>query len=538
MVKIYRWNWTGLFGLLLGIQAMQAQPSHYVQVRTTNGVLEGVVSPDGLVRTFKGIPYAAPPVGPLRWKSPQPVQPWTGVRRAVDYAPRAMQGRIFDDMSFHDAGPSEDCLYLNLWIPENPPPGKLPVMVWIHGGGFIAGSSSESRQDAGNLSKKGVLVVSMNYRMGVFGFLALPELSQESGHGSSGNCGLLDQVAALEWVKANIATFGGDPDNVTIFGESAGSFSVSALMASPLAQGLFQRAIGESGAFFSATRPPKSRTEAEAAGVKFTQVAFGTTSIEALRAIPAKNLLKMALKQPREYFRPAIDGYFLPEDCLSIYAAGRQSHVPLLAGWNRDEGGFKSYFTNDAPTVKNYVTRAHAFFGTNAEAFLQAYPASTDAEAKRAAQDFAGDRFAGYATWKWLEMQLQTGGSPVYRYQFDQTLPLPANAKKGTEPTAPHACEIEYVFRMLSAKPLPWRPEDRAVSELMADYWTNFAKTGDPNGPGLPPWPAYHRQDGYPVMHLAATSGSAPDRRRDRYEFLDRDPFPKPAGKTVADLHP
>ena len=514
-------NWAVLLALLFGWQAARAQPLHTVQVRTANGVLEGVISADGMVRSFKGIPYAAPPVGPLRWKPPQPAPAWTGVREAMDYGPRPMQGRIFSDMIFRDHGPSEDCLYLNLWIPEHRPPGKLPVMVWIYGGGFAAGSTSEPRQDGGNLAKKGVLVVSFGYRLGIFGFLALPELSEESEYHASGDYGLLDQVAALQWVKTNIAAFGGDPDNVTIFGESAGSFSVSALIASPLAKGLFQRAIGESGAFFGPTLLAEPRVEAEATGLKFVTSAFDAHSLKDLRALPAKYLLRAGLKRSWDYFKPDIDGYFLPTNCLAIYAAGQQSHVPLLAGWNRDEGSFHSYFANDAPTVENYVARARAHFGTNAETFLKLYPAATDAEVRRAAQDFAGDQFIAYATWKWLEMQLQTGESPVYRYEFDQTLPLPANARPGTEPTAPHASEIEYVFRVLSAKKLPWRPEDQRVSELMAAYWTNFAKTGNPNGPRLPPWPAYDRQAGYPVMHFGADSGAAPDPHRARYEFLD-----------------
>src|ERR1017187_52136 len=235
-MRLHRYIWA--FVLSLAPAAMRAQQVSTVQVRTADGVLEGVVSADGKVRTFKGVPYAAPPVGPLRWKPPQPVSPWTGVRRAADYAPRPMQARVFNDMIFKDAGPSEDCLYLNLWMPANPTQATLPVMVWIYGGGFVAGSTSEPRQDGGNLSKKGVIVVSLNYRLGVFGFLAHPDLARESGRDASGNYGFLDQVAALEWVRRNIATFGGDPDNVTIFGESAGSFSVSALMASPLARGL------------------------------------------------------------------------------------------------------------------------------------------------------------------------------------------------------------------------------------------------------------------------------------------------------------
>ncbi|MGA9121457.1 MAG: carboxylesterase family protein [Bacteroidota bacterium] len=513
-----------LYALLFGMIAVHAQELRYVQQQTANGVLEGVVSPDGKVRTFKGIPYAAPPVGPLRWQAPQPASSWIGIRKAIEFAPRAMQGRIYDDMIFNDNGPSEDCLYLNLWIPEHHSVGKLPVMVWIYGGGFIAGSTSEPRQDGGNLSKKGVLVVSLTYRLGVFGFFAHPELTKESGHNASGNYGLLDQIAALEWVKKNIAVFGGDPENVTIFGESAGSFSVSALMASPLARGLFRRAIGESGALFSAGRPPASLAEAEKAGVKFAQSAFGTSSLEALRALPAQKVLDAALKYSGDYFRPIIDGYFLPADCRTIYAAGEQSHVPLLAGWNKDEGNFQSFFQSDEPSAGNYVARARSRFGNKADEFLRLYPASTEIEARRAAQDFAGDQFIAFATWKWLEMHLKTGGSPVYRYEFDQTLPLPVDAKPGEEPRAPHASDIEFVFQVLSSKNLPWRPEDYAVSDLMSSYWTNFARTGDPNGPGLPAWPPYNGRDGYQVMHLEARSHSAPDNHRGRYEFLDQLP--------------
>jgi para-nitrobenzyl esterase len=366
------------------------------------------------------------------------------------------------------------------------------------------------------------MVVSFNYRLGVFGFFAHPELTKESEHNASGNYGLLDQVAALQWVKDNIATFGGDPDNVTIFGESAGSMSVSALMASPLAQGLFNRAIGESGAFFSFNRPLKSRTEAEKAGVEFAEKAFGTTSLEALRAMPAQQILDAALKVPRESFSQDIDGYFLPTDCNSIYTIGKQSHVPLLAGWNKDEGNYKDFFKDEKPTVENYVDHAKSSLGNNAEFFLRVYPAATDAEAKRAAQDFEGDQFIAYGTWKWIEMQLSTGESPVYRYEFDQTLPLPLYAKPGTGPTAPHASEIEFVFLVISSRNLPWRQEDYQVSELMASYWTNFTKTGDPNGPNLPHWREYNSRDGYQVMHIGgANPGSIQDKNRDRYKFLD-----------------
>ncbi len=506
-----------------GVHEMAAQQLSSEQVRTASGVLEGVVSADGKVRAFKGIPYAATPVGPLRWKAPQPAASWAGIRKAVEFGPRCMQGRIYDDMIFRDNGPSEDCLYLNVWAPAAPAETRLPVMFWIYGGGFAAGSSSEPRQDGGNLSKRGVLVVSLNYRLGVFGFFSHPELARESDRNAAGNYGLLDQVAGLEWVHKNIAAFGGDPKNVTIFGESAGSFSVSALMASPLSRGLFRRAIGESGAFFSSTLPLKALAQTEEANMRFAESALGTSNIEKLRAMPAGEILEQALKQERHSFDPNIDGYFLPEDVRAIFSQGEQSRVPLLAGWNADESNSDSIFGENSPTAKNFVGYARAHFGADAPRLLKLYPAATDTQARRSARDLAGDRDMAYGTWKWIEMQLKTAKSPVYRYEFDQALPLPASEaqKPGAEPTAYHSGEIEFVFSVLSSKDLPWREEDYKVSELMSSYWTNFAKTGDPNGPGLPEWPRYTRQKGYPVMHLSADPHSAPDRHRGRYEFLD-----------------
>ena len=500
------------------------QAISYEQLKTANGVLEGVISADGKVRTFKGIPYAAPPVGPLRWKPPQPAASWTGVRKAAEYGPRCMQAPIYADMIFHDAGPSEDCLYLNLWMPAKPATAKLPVMVWIYGGGFAAGSSSEPRQDGGNLSKKGVLVVSMNYRLGIFGFFSHPELARESDRNASGNYGLMDQLAALQWVKKNIATFGGDPDNVTIFGESAGSFSVSALMASPLAQGLFHRAIGESGAFFGSTLAMKLHTETEAADAKFAAESLGGSSIAELRAKSADELMQAVSKNPSNRFTPNVDGYFLPETVSTIFAAGRQAHVPLLAGWNRDEGRFRQFLGKEAPTVENFGKQAEKQFGEDAAEFLKLYPAANDAEARRSAQDYASDRFIAFGTWKWIETQQKTGKQAVYRYRFDQTLPFPAEpaVAPGTEPTAPHASEIEFVFGVLSSKKLPWRPDDRTVSDLMGTYWTNFAKTGNPNADGVPAWPAYTDHSGAQVMHFRSDSGATPDTQRDRYVFLDR----------------
>lgn len=506
---------------LLAISTLCAQEPTRVQIETQYGVLEGLVSSDGKVRTFKGIPYAAPPVGDLRWKSPQPVEPWNGVREAIKYPPRAMQVRVWDDMFFYDDGPSEDCLYLNLWMPAKPDTDKLPVMFWIHGGGFRAGSTSEPRQDGGNLSKKGVLVVSLTYRMGVFGFLAHPELTAESGHNASGNYGLLDMVAALKWVRDNIATFGGDPNNVTIFGESAGSSAVNGLVASPLARGLFHKAIGESSSFLSITQPLKTREVTEQEGLEFAQAAFGTTSLKELRALPAQELLEGSTEGDRHRFRPNIDGWFLPEKIGAIYAAGRQSDVPLLAGWNLDEKGYGDFMKTDEPTVENYVARARAEFGDATDRFLEYYPATTPDEVRQSARDYATEKYNSYEIWKWLEEHAATAQSPVYRYFFEQKLPLAADAPPDTQPRAAHSWEIEYVFGVISSKDLPWRPEDYEVSELMMNYWSNFAKHGDPNGPGLPEWPQYQAKGGYPVMHLDATPGAKPDSHRARLEFLD-----------------
>jgi para-nitrobenzyl esterase len=500
------------FAVLFGVGNQAAG-----QVRTASGSVEGTTSADGEVRIFEGIPFAAPPVGELRWKAPQPVAAWTGVRTATEFGARCMQGNIYSDMIFRDSGPSEDCLYLNVWTPAKSAAAHLPVMVWIFGGGFAAGSTSEPRQDGEMLAKKGVVVVSMNYRLGIFGFFSHPELTKESGHNASGNYGLLDQVAALEWVRDNIAAFGGDAQNVTIFGESAGSYSVSALMASPLSRDLFQRAMGESGAFLEKGPAMQSLTESEADGEKFAE-SIGAKTLEALRAVPSAELLAAAMKDTDIRIWANVDGYFFPEDPHAIYASGKQSHVPLLAGWNKDEGAYSDIFQNADPTAANFVARAHEKLGENADAFLKLYPAATDAEAQRSAQDLAGDQFIAFGTWKWIELQRTTGASTVYRYEFDDAPPQPAGVPARG---AYHSAEIEFVFEALASKNLPWRPEDEKLSDLMSSYWTNFAKTGDPNGPGLPQWPAYAAATQFQVMHLGFDLHADPDTHRGRYEFLD-----------------
>jgi len=502
---------------LLGVGSLGAQ----VQVRTEAGLVEGIKSADGKVVIFKGIPFAAPPVGELRWKEPQPVAPWKGVRKATEFGARCMQARIFEDMVFRDAGPSEDCLHLNVWAPKTKTDAKLPVMVWIYGGGFQAGSASEPRQDGEHLAHKGVLIVSMNYRLGIFGFFSHPGLTAESAHHASGNYGLMDQAAALKWVHENIAAFGGDPNNVTIFGESAGSFAVSALMASPLSKGLIHAAIGESGAFFGKTLSAKPVAESERRDAVFAE-SLGMKSVGQLRGVSAENILEATRSANDNYrFGPNIDGYFMPASAYAIYAKGEQAHVPLLAGWNRDEGSYQEFFKTEQISKENYAAKIRQVFGEAAPEALKLFPGATDDEVKSSAALLRTADFIALGTWKWIEMHLQTGEAPVYRYEFDQ-VPPPSEGHEAEAGLAYHSAEIEYVFGTLDWKKISWRAEDYKLSEQMGTYWTNFAKTGNPNGARLGVWPMYIRKSGYQVMHLGAAPRAMVDKQREQFVFLDK----------------
>jgi para-nitrobenzyl esterase len=502
---------------------LSSRAADHLQIKTEKGKVQGKLSDDGQVRIFLGIPYAAPPVGPLRWKPPQPEAKWKGVREVTQFGDRCMQPDIYHDMHFRDPGESEDCLNLNVWTPAKDKHAKLPVMVWIFGGGFVAGATSEPRQDGTHLAHKGVVVVSMNYRLGLFGFFALPGLADESSEHAAGNYGLMDQTEALQWVKRNISGFGGDPNNVTIFGESAGSFSVSAQMASPLAQGLFVHAIGESGAAFNSrglSFPPLAVQEKKDAA--WALATFGTSDLTALRSMSAQDLMtKMSAQQntPRAPIGPDVDGYFLPESVPQIYKEGKQAHVPLLAGWNRDEPSALAVNYPQPPTVQSFREMAQNTFGPRAEQFLKVYPDNSDAEAVRSAINFAGDSFITFSTWEWLQAQVATGGQPVYRYHFER--PSPADKYHPAGSGAFHSDEIEYVFGTLDSRPeAVWQPEDRQLSDLIETYWTDFAKTGDPNGGDAPKWPQYDATDGWQVMHLDAHSEAGPSEDRDRYLFL------------------
>jgi para-nitrobenzyl esterase len=502
--------------LLIGVTSSGAQ----VRVHTESGLVEGTTSADGKVAIFKGIPFAAPPVGELRWKEPQPVTPWKSVRKATEFGARCMQARIFEDMVFRDAGPSEDCLYLNVWTPGVAAKTKLAVMVWIYGGGFQAGATSEPRQDGEQLAHKGAVIVSMNYRMGIFGFFSHPELTAESEHHASGNYGLMDQAAALKWVHENIAAFGGDPNNVTIFGESAGSFSVSALMASPLSKRLIRAAIGESGAFFGKTLNVKSLGESERRNAVFAE-SLGMKLVGQLRAASAEKLLEASRSENDNLrFRPNIDGYFMPASAYGIYAQGGQAHIPLMAGWNRDEGSYQQFFGTEPVSKENYAAKIRQRFGDAAPEALKLFPGGSDEEVKNSAAFLSTADFTAFETWKWLGMHLQTGEAPVYRYEFDQA-PPPSEKHEAEAGLAYHSAEIEYVFGTLDWKKIAWRPEDYKLSDQMGSYWTNFAKTGNPNGAGLGVWPMYIRKSGYQVMALGAAPRATADKQREQFVFLD-----------------
>jgi para-nitrobenzyl esterase len=494
------------------------------QVTVAGGVLEGVAGRLPGVRVFKGVPFAAPPVGDLRWKPPQTAASWTGIRKADAFGNRCVQTNPYPDQIWRDHGESEDCLYVAIWTAAKSADEHRPVLVWFYGGGFASGSGDEPRYDGEHLAAKGVVVVNVNYRLGVLGFFAHPELTKESEHKASGDYGLLDQTAALEWVQKNIAAFGGDPGNVTIGGESAGSFSVSAQMASPLTKGLFEKAIGESGAFFPVS--PSGGLglidlgKAEARGEQFA-AELGAHSLADLRAMPATELRNRSAKD--RPFEPIIDGYFLPADAYTLYAEGKQAHVPLLAGWNRDEAKFAPSRSKNKPTAVTFPAQLKQQFGAKADAALKVYPAATDAQAMDSAGDLASDNFIAYSTWKWLELQAKTSGEPVYGYIFNQVAPYrPPSDMKPSLRGAAHATEIEYVFDALDLNPkAAWTAADRKVADLMSSYWANFMKSGDPNGPGLPKWPVYSAKDEYAVMNLDANAQAKPEPHRDRYEFLD-----------------
>lgn len=458
--------------MLLAVPLLAADP-----VQIEQGKVAGSTGFSPEVRVYRGIPYALPPVGSLRWAPPQPAAAWQGVRQAASFGNDCPQ-EAYSPSSVYYTPPKptgEDCLSLNIWTAAKSTAEKRPVMVWIHGGALTRGAGSTPTYDGENFAKKGVVLVTINYRLGIFGFFAHPELTQESANRSSGNYAVLDQIAALKWVQKNIGAFGGDPGNVTIFGESAGSWSINYLVATPLAKGLFHRAIGESGAVF---QPMRTLAQTETFGTRVS------TSLKDLRGRTADELLKV-----RWNTAPVVDGWIFPSDIYTIFSQGRQNDTPLIAGSNSDEATTLFPWPK-AGTAATFTAQAKATYGDMADDFLKIYPAGTDAEAE--ASHYASSRDQTF-TWQmrtWVRLQQKTGTSKSWLYQFSRFPPGPMSAAQ----RAYHASEIAYVFGNLTP-PRIWEPTDRAVSDLMNAYWVNFAKKGDPNGTGLPAWPSYEQRE-------------------------------------------
>jgi para-nitrobenzyl esterase len=500
-------------------------------VKTANGILQGTQLSG--ISMFKGVPYAEPPVGDLRWKEPQPVKNWEGTRKADHFAARAMQLPIFNDMKFRSDGVSEDCLYLNIWTPAKTGKEELPVLVYFYGGGFIAGDGSEFRYDGESMARRGIVSVTVNYRLGVFGFMAHPELSKESAHHASGNYGLLDQTEALRWVHKNIAAFGGNPDNITIAGESAGSFSVNAQVITPLARNLFAAAIGESGSLLN-IRPTTSLADAEKTGLKFSEI-MGAHSIKELRSMSADQILQATAKAGSPYFSVDVDGYFFPESPIALYKAGKIAKVPLLVGWNSGEGGWQSVLGNAEPTKENYIKAVQKLYPGESEEILKLYTVQTDSDVETVASALGGDRFIAFGTWRWADMHAKTN-SPVYRYYFTRPRPgLRADINKpsattedmvhkpGTFNGASHSAEIEYALGNLPTNRVyDWQPEDWLVSAIMQDYFLNFIKTKNPNGHGLPYWPLYQSWQKDPIQYIGVETHRHPENNRDRYLYFEK----------------
>lgn len=493
--------------LAAGVAAAQSAPAR-APVKTTTGLVEGTSSSVSGVSAWLGIPYAAPPVGELRWRPPQPAAPWSGVRQARAFGTSCMQQQLRsrlpwteEYMTQNEVG--EDCLSLNVWALPARGSAPRPVMVWIYGGGFNEGSSAVAVYDGAPLASRGVVVVSLNYRVGVLGGLAHPDLSKESPHGVSGNYGILDQIAALRWVHDNIRAFGGDPDNVTIFGQSAGGLSVSSLMRSPLARGLFVRAIGMAGpGLISATGPARGGTlaEREAAGVKFGE-AQGATSLAALRALPATAFIAPAVNQGQAAppVWPFNDGHVLPHEDPA-------PQVPVMAGFTADDIGTSGAALGAPPpqsTLAAYAADAERVYGADAKAFLALYPAPTDADVA-AARKAAGRDRARIVMDRWAAQQVRASQT-VYTYYFDRVTPWPEHPEFG----AHHTSEVPYVFRTIGRGRRAWEPVDTTVSDRMSAYFVNFATTGDPNGTGLPAWPAW-ASGAHQTMRLGETMGAMP----------------------------
>jgi para-nitrobenzyl esterase len=512
-----------------------------VQTKIANGTIEGFKDSETGLQVYYGIPFAKPPVGELRWKSPQAPDNWQGVLKTVKFGPKPIQTEVFGKMNSRLDTMSEDCLYLNVWAPAEKSKKLLPVLVYFFGGGFVAGDGAEPRYDGAAMAQKGIVAITVNYRLNIFGFFAYPELTAEAPYKASGNYGYLDQNAALKWVQRNVSAFGGDPERVTIAGESAGSISVSSQMASPLSKHLIAGAIGESGAAINPTLAPVPLAEAEKTGMEFAEKA-GYTSLKALRALSATELMDSYIKSKRFGFPTVIDGYFLSKSLPEIFNAREQAQVPLLVGWNSAEMNGMSFMYGKQYTVENFISRVKETYPNEYEEVLNLYAHTTEKEVELSATELASQRFITYSTWKWFDMQRKKSSQAVYRYLFCRPRPpfkdralssglAGGIIKQDQTPTprvrplgAAHAEEIEYCMGNLYLAPeYDWKKEDYIVSETMLNYFANFIITGNPNGKNLADWPKAQPTDtNPPVMMIDVVSKSVKVQSDARFLFLDK----------------
>ena len=531
------------FFLFLLVAASIAQTNNYfsVQTKIENGIIEGNYDTKTGIQFYLGVPFAKPPVGELRWRAPQAPDKWNGILSTKKFGPRPVQGIVFGDMNSRSDGLSEDCLYLNVWTPAKRDTKDLPVLVYFFGGGFVAGDGSEPRYDGESMAKKGMVVVTVNYRLNIFGFFAHPELSAEAPYKASGNYGLLDQNAALKWVQKNIAAFGGNPKKVTIAGESAGSIAVSIQMASPLSKGLIAGAIGESGGSIHPTLAPVPLKEAENTGFEFAKKAGYTTLIQ-LRKLSTRELFELYNESKRFGFPIVIDNYLLPASLPEIFNAKQQTQVPLLLGWNSAEIPAIAFVQAMPVNAETYVKKVKDVYPKDFEEVLKLYPAGNDNEAALSATALASDRVIAYSTWKWFDLHRKNSSQPVYRYMFSKIRPPLAdqNAMPGLaggmvkkDPNsapppvllgAPHASEIEYCMGNLPLiKDYAWTEDDMKVSAVMQNYFANFIINGNPNGTKLANWPAAVANDETPeVMVINVESKSVKATGDARYIFHDK----------------
>lgn len=488
------------------------------QLNIENGTIEGLYNDADSLHLFLGIPYAKPPIGELRWKAPQPLENWEGIKFTKKFGNRPMQKRVFDDIVFRSENQSEDCLFLNVWTPAITKGDKLPVLVYFHGGGLFVGSGDENRYDGASMAKKGIVVVTVNYRLNIFGNFAHPELSAEAEYKASGNYGYLDQVASLEWVRENIGAFGGDPSKVTIAGESAGSVSVSSLITSPLSRDLVAGAIGQSGAAIHPTMPPIPLEEAEKDGVAFAKQ-FGYNSIEGLRALSTEEAFDLFVESGRWGFQTVMDNYFYRDQVTQVYASKQHADIPLLLGWTSAEVNGQGFLAGDNDLKTNFESNVKNTFPDHWEMILSKYPTGSDDEIMQSATRLASDNFIVYSTWKWADIHNKNGSSPVYRYVFDKTRPT-------DQPLlgAPHASDIEYLMGNLHLVDLfDWRKEDYEVSKVSQQHLANFIKTGNPNAANIPDWPALPKSKGESnVMIWNTNSKTMIAEYEERFMVLDK----------------